>query len=524
MNRPALETAALTAALPRLRVQSRAAAVLAGVAVTCTVLVAWALASDTGRITIKWLVDPVFHSTSAAAALTFLVVVALAAILLAALGTRAPAGLHHHARGIQGALLATIVLGHAVVLLLHLHYAEAVGLPLDLHGYHWNRGDNTYNALLHTHVGKAVLAQAAGLVDHLPGRYDAGTALAGRIPDVAVAGLAVALLVGVVAAFALLPVIARRFDGRWSLVWAYGFAALNCLKTIPDGGPLSYRFLPAMIVLCAMLAARDQAALARIARRLAVPALMVLGVAAVGWHTASGEDYGTAAGGLAMELVALLGPVIVAWHPLRATRRRIRTVALTGLFAFGGTMYAIEAWTGAPSLLAPLPAGYRFTVLDAAGESVVAAGRAESAVSPVDLYRRFGEDPLKPRRTFIWLDDGWGARTLTLGVAFLDARPAPPSWPVSGAVRIESLLPTRHPAIGWLSVRADESVTPPYAIDPSSAIATHNFQVHLHVLAARLRANGAREFVLMPLLDERAQRRFRSAAGGPEQEVAAAFP
>jgi len=478
---------------------------LAALAAAAFLAAVW---SEPLRILLKWLVDPLLHTTSAGGVFLALAVTVSVALVMA-LGARSAAALRRPvARAAAATLIGAIIVGHACVLAAQIAYTQDVGMPATLPAYHWNGFDNTYTFLLHSHVGKALLTGFDPEIAHLPGLYDTGRALRGAVVPWLVPVTFVAVVSGAVAALALLPEIARRHDRRWAFVWVYAFCAVNCLKTIPDGGPLTYRFLPSFACLVLLLIATDTTHFARIARRVVVPGLALVALYLVLWRTVSEDDYGSAFVGLVFVLVGIVAPLLATWKPRGAARRRLRSGALAIAIAYVGSVYASEASTGTAMLLHPLPAGYRYAVVDLRGPAVLAAGPVPVGTLPADLYRRYGNDPLKPRNVFIWADAGGPQGTMSFGVRFLDAVETPATPPVGSPVRILGATRTPDPTRAIVTLRGEDGAVPPYFSDTPNLLSRNNHYVHLHLAAALLRGTGLTEFVMAPLLNARDLHRF----------------
>ncbi len=481
-------------------------------AVLCSVSFALVLLNDTVRVLFKWLIDPVFHTTSSAATLQILAAGAIASGLLALPRGRNAEGSPTRDRSLAVILIGTLVFGHAIVLAMHVRYASAIGIPSTLHGYHWLGEQNTYSFLLHTHVGKALLAVLDPWIAALPGNYDTGLALSQRTPGAFALSVGAALLASCIAAFALLPGIARRYRDDWALTWAYFFAALNCIKTIVDGGPLTYRFLPSFLVLLLLCAARDAGHLRQLLRKFTGPCIALLAAYLALWWRVGGEDYGSAFNATLILVSALAVPVLLRWKPPRAARRHVRTVAVTALLIHAGAIYSVEAMHGTGMLLHPLPSGYRVSVLDLREPRVLVSRPVPVGTLPLDLYRYYGDDPLKPSRVFIWNENEMPQSALIAGVSYLDAGANGGRIPISSPTRVSELWRAGDGTHAILAFRADESRVPPYFSDTASALSNNNYHVHLHLAAAVLRSAGLTEFVLLPLLDRQHVERY---AGRP---------
>jgi hypothetical protein len=313
---------------------------------------------------------------------------------------------------------------------------------------------------------------------------------------------------GTLAALALLPEIARRHEYRWAFVWVYAFVAVNCIKTIPDGGPLTYRFMPSFGCLALLLIAADTSHFVHLARRALLPGLALLALYLVLWRTISEDDYGSALVGLVFVVVGIVGPLLASWKPRGAARRRIRSGALALSIAYVGSVYATEASSGTAMLLHPLPAGYRYAVVDLRGPTVSAAGVVPAGTIPADLYRRFGNDPLKPRNVFLWEDGSGPQGAMSFGICFLEAVDAPASPPVGSPVRIVGATRSPDPTRAIVTLRGEDGAVPPYFADAPSVLTRNNHYVHLHLAAALLRGTGLTEFVMAPLLNARDLHRF----------------
>ncbi len=486
---------------------SRSALCLGLAAIAAGTLIA-AMSSESLRILLKWLVDPLLHTTSAGGVFLALAVT-VAACLVLALDARGLAALRpSRVRVVSMGLVVALVLGHGSVLVAQLAYARDVGMPAMLPAYHWNGAQNTYTFLLHSHVGKALLAGFDPEIARLPGLYDTGQALRGAVAPWLVPVTLACLLAGAVAALALLPEIARRHDHRWAFVWVYAFTAVNCLKTIPDGGPLTYRFLPSFVCLVVLLMASDTQHFVRLARRLLLPGLALIALYLALWRTVSEDDYGSAFVGLVFVIVGIVGPLLVAWKPRGAARRRIRSGVLVLSIACVGSVYATEASSGTAMLLHPLPAGFRYAVVDLRGPVVVTAGPVPAGTIPADLYRRFGNDPLKPRTVFIWEDGSGPQGAMSFGLSLLEAVDTPASPPVGSPVRILGTTRSADPTRAIVTLRGEDGAVPPYFADTPSALTRNNHYVHLHLAAALLRGTGLTEFVMAPLLNARDLHRF----------------
>lgn len=441
--------------------------------------------SDRASLLVKWGLDPLAHTTSNAGALLFLTGVALAAVRLA-VATDRP----WRAETLQRAhalLLVAIALGLAANLGGHLALLEALGLPSEAAFYYWTGSDNTYSYLWHSHAGKAAVADLGRLFGIGAGTYDTGAGLAAALPAWVGPACGLCGLVGGATALALLPALATGVRASPARLWAFGFGAFTCVKAIFDGGPLTYRVLPALLA----LAWAGGALRGRLARAAAVIAVLTYGVA---WTSQAGDGGLDAPLSLLAFVAWLAAPGCVALR--RRWPRRIATVTL-GLLL--GALYAREFIAGPAALLSPLSAGARAVVFDKEGEAprqVAVGGR-----TPLAVYRALGDDPAKPRRVFLSQpgDEDAAASDFPFVLRLVEAgQAAVPAIPP--VLRVVSATPLAGvPNAALFNARAEPGLLPA----PYGAIAdarTHaNYHAYLHLLAATLRAQGLQEFALVPV-------------------------
>lgn len=460
----------------------RRAAALAGAA---GLLAVAAALSDLASLLLKWLLDPLAHTTSNAGVLLFLTAFALATVRLALAPSHPwhPRAFH----SASAALLVAIALGLGANLAGHLSLLATLGLPRETAFYYWTGSENTYSYLWHSHAGKSAVAELFRLLGTGSGTYDTGAGLADALPGWVGPVCGLSGLVGAAAALVLLPAFAVGARASPARLWAFGLGAFTCLKAVFDGGPLTYRVLPALLA----LAWAGGALSSRPARGVAVLAALVYGLA---WTSFAGN------GGLDAPL-SLLG--FAAWFALPATmllRRRWQRrggTAVLGLLL--GALYLREFVAGPAVLLAPLPPGASAIVSDGPDQRfrrIEVAGH-----TPLAVYRAFGDTPTKPRRVFLSEpgDEDAAARDFPFVLRVIDAGNATVDAPPQ-ALRLVSATPLAGvPNAALLHARAAPGLLPsPYGA-VADARAHANYHVFLHLLAATLRAQGLREFVLVPV-------------------------
>ena len=460
------------------------------VGAACALLaMAVVLASPLAGLLAKAVVDPFFHSTSAGAAVALLGLAALSGLAL----TRAPGAVSAwQVRAAAALLLAGIVLGNAANLAMHLRLLAAHGLPWSTAVYHWAGETNTYSYVLHAHTGKSALhALLAGWSAPLTQSFDIGAGLAAQVP-VGWAALCAVSLVGAVVAYAwLLPVVVARWPG-WPVPLLFAFCALNGLKTIADGGPLTYRFAPVLAVLLWLLPAtlRLGVGIRRAGRVVACGVLLLSGGVSA---ALAGPQVDEMLHGLAATLAVLGALAAWAWRPARPLGRWLRGTAV-GVCTAGVLASLAASLIATPlALLTPLPDGMRATVCrrEAPGcvQFDVAGQRA------FEVYRQAGDDPLKPRQTMLSTGPAAGRSRLLFAVHPVSTRP-----PEALRYRAVSVL-LQGPLPGGVGVLVEAVATRlPTVFDAApSAFSSANYYVFLHLTAAELRAQGLSTFLLAPL-------------------------
>jgi len=130
-------------------------------------------------------------------------------------------------------------------------------VPLDRYAYYFDNGYVSINHFAHLHVTKAGLyhlVTALGLGE-IANHADTGLPFAGLVnPAVAVTILILAA-VTMIALIVAAPAVMRTWSGKNRIfaIILYALAASHTVKCQIDGGPLSYDFLPSVVVTLLML-------------------------------------------------------------------------------------------------------------------------------------------------------------------------------------------------------------------------------------------------------------------------------
>jgi hypothetical protein len=396
----------------------------------------------------------------------------------------------HGARKVMARItLASAVCGYALHGVLAWRFLGAHGVPANAFAVLYRDGASSFTAWGHSHLGKVGLAALARLTGVDVAAWDSGGVFLPEVPAFAAWGMA-ALFVATTAGAAGLWAATRRtwgdaWDGRHDA--AFAVAALTVAKTLCDGGATAHGALPALVVLASFAWARDArgfaqawAGRARWAFGIAVAAEVAIALwAADGALPGFGETFARAA-----LLVALL-----------ARRSRVIPWALA---AFWALQAAVAAESELLPMLAPLPASstaWRVAADGAGAQTPLPV----AGLTPWGVYRAYGDDPRKPRRTLIarpFEADG-GVRALPVIVDLLAVtggrgaiRPPADLWHF-GDLHMEAGNRLRF------TIETEQAQLPPIVGPRGDAVTKHNLHVWLHWVAARLRDGGVPAVLLI---------------------------
>lgn len=455
-------------------------------AALCGAALAVAAAGEVPGLILHFLLGKLVYSTSNAATLFFLGYAALALTWAGFAGEREGRG--GYALWLLPACLA---LGHGVHLAASLAYYRVHGLSPDAHVHHWLDGVNSYTSLLHSHLGKPALAQAASLLGIATGSYDTGAALHASLPAAATLGIAVSFLLGLGCALWLFPRVMGRLEWHPAAVILYLTVSALSLKTLLDGGVLSYRVPPSLLLLGSLLRAPDRAGLARFWRGPGWKiALALLAAYLALWLRLSAERPIPSLGGLLFTL-GFYG-LLLAW--LIASLR-----PLAGLLA--GLYLGFNLWVDARLNLLPYleMAGpeHRMVLLDALGRPTPVDLEGMGGRPLVEVYARLGEDPLKPRRLLVWREAAAGSRELDCAIQPLSLAGAGGRLESTPALELTGARPLADGRL-LLGLATPPGLAPILVRGEGDALSRANYYVYLHQLDGILRRAGWREYILIP--------------------------
>lgn len=469
-------------------------------------LVALLLLDTDGGLMAGFLLGKLAHSTSNAAALLLLGYTAAALLVL---GRSTPAS-SRTSRRAAGPTLTALGAAYLAHLAASLRYWHTHQLPADRHVWHWLGSDNTYTALLNSHLGKPAIHQAFSALGLPAGSYDTGRALAQHAPEGLVLIIALGFCVALIAALAALPGVMQRLQGRAAALALTLVSSVVCLQTVLDGGLLSQRAPISLFVLASLLLARDRAAFARFWRGPGWRLALVLVAAHLAlWSALSAERPFPTVGGLLFTL-GLYALLILRLSNARAPW------ATTAIAAYLAANLWLDAELRLAPLLRPFDATHRVARLtpdgaaslpDTAplhGRSSQLGGRAgqgpvQGALSIAQTYRRLGDDPRKPRHILIWSTAAAsGAHTHTVEIRLLDIARAAGALPANPALWVDEITPAPH---GRLRLRFSVApgLPPLRTAGAGNALSQNNHYVYLHALNALLQRGGWREYILLPV-------------------------
>lgn len=377
---------------------------------------------------------------------------------------------------------------------LHAAFLGAVATRYGLNDFDfaifWADGANSFNALTHSHVGKVGLAVLADLAGASASGYDTGTVFRGEVPRVVSCLLALNFLVCIVAGVAWTKAMLATHARRPAMQWLVGLSALCAMKSQLDGGLFSAAAVAALAVLGVFLrfeAARD-------VERF--------------WR-GSGVFYALTVGGIYVLVSAAVLPSMPSLPPLLGSvalfgcllidalhgPRRLGAIVLAAYLAM---LTWVEFETDLAPLLKPLPDEAQVWSIDPAGSAVEPhAGSRFDGLPLFEVYRRLGDDPLKPKSVLIALPgmEGSGRLDVYLGAPGGLAREGRILAPMQGW-QFASVAGAAGSRLHVSMVSNRAGLPPMQALGSGTVVSRNNFQVYLHWLARRLTVAGWQRFYL----------------------------
>ena len=386
-----------------------------------------------------------------------------------------------------------ILLGYGIHLAATITYHLDNHIPFSAHVYHWSEGVNSYTALLHSHLGKSAIAISLGVLTG-NSNYDTGHALAGALPLIQTLIIGVAFLAVVIATLLWMPVFHARFGHRSAHTLVYLVAAATVVKTILDGGLLSYSTPPALLLIGSYQCFSDELAWRSFWRRRGwLIGFIVLVSYAYLWFVLSADGNIPLIGPWLFYVIVLILFTITAWRGVMAWAcRGILTAYLIVNFVF-------DYYDNLAPLLREVGPEYRAASFDLSGHPVL---------QPLDLwygkpvflaYRGLGDDPWKPRKTLLWEVPVHGPDTFKASLRLLE-------WEGdAGEIKSTPTLKIRQIAIAsheWIDIdfagNSAAELPPIFTHGSSNALSKNNYYVWLYQVDLLLRRAGWRSYILLP--------------------------
>jgi hypothetical protein len=452
-------------------------------------------ASEPVSLVLHYFLGKFFYSTSNGAIYFFLVLLVLSCLFLLLTKRLRDTSNYKMILLLPAALLA----GNLVNLLTLLIYSIKNQIPLITHFYHWLGQEHSFSYLFHNHTGKTALATIASLlsVEGRTGGFDLGQVFITHVPAGLTLILVILLLLSLGLFFPGLLTVRERFSGNYWLLLLYFFAFAGCFKTMVDGGPLTYRFLPSFFVLLSLVVTRDQADLTRLWRGW-------FGVLCVLLHLPLIFAWLKMSSGSAMTVLAplvfLCGSYLLLFLlalPRRTTWIRISTGGILIYLTLSLTVEYVSINDDYFKVLGP-----EHLVVKVDFDNFTASEVSDEVRGMLvyQAYRRFQNDPLKPSSLFIHDRQEEGFHQMDLIVTPLQYRGLSGVMPSQGLLRFDVPKSLQRPANSlFFSLEAAVNLPPIFSSSHATLFSRNNYYCYLHLLGRLFNAAGMKEFVLMPI-------------------------
>lgn len=431
-------------------------------------------------VMLQFLLDKVAYGTSNAATLFALAVVI---VMAAGVPTRRVSWWRNLAFVAAGT-------GFGIHAVIAVRWLRSNRVPLDAMVVAWRDGINSFTSWQHSHLGKAGLAALSSWVGGTGARYDTGTVFLGDVPPIVAGALGACLVVAVIGTVGWTSAWRRQTGAgwRWPHHVLFTIAAVVALKTQLDGGIAAHGALASCVVLGSFALTSDAAGFERLWRGRGAASLAAVTVLQGMWAWICGGGEAPVMGA-ELFYTALYTCLIL----LAAKRPRPWIPAALGVYLVTNVWVDVESRL-LPMLL-PLPAGSHALVVAGDGAHI-AIDRPAAGDSAWAAFERAGEDPRKPRRTLLAAPEAAGIRRIEVSVRPRSlAATGTVAQPVDGAWQVSSVA-VEGGAL-QLRIELQDERLPPFVGIDGGAVEHHNLQVYLHWIAARLRAAGMSDFLLV---------------------------
>lgn len=451
--------------------------------------------SQQAALVIHFLLGKFLYSTSNGAILLVLVLYVAAALIAVLCPGRKSEKKNHY----LWFLPAVLLIGNLVNIWSFWVYQRQLELPIRTHIYHWLDSQNSFCYLLHNHTGKTALAflvRIFGLQDRMTA-FDTGQVFNVHVAVFVPWLLAGLLILAIVLFFIFLPQILRRYQHNIAVFLLYFFSFSGCLKSMVDGGPLTYRFFPSLIVFMSIIAANDAEDLVKIWKwrwgsifiGVTLPLILL-------WQYISPER-GLSALAPFLFLCAsfLLLLLLVKPKKKRATAWAIALLASYLLLSVGVEYLLFDA-----TFFQKIDQKYQVTKVDFSTFTAKDVSTECQGLTVYQVYQRYGNDPLKPKDLFIWKVGDSGLKAMSLFVKPLEylgnggRMPAQDLLSFQSTVTVESMAGTIH-----FEILATDKMPPIFSNTYATLFSRNNHYCYLHLLGNLFTASGLKEFILIPL-------------------------
>lgn len=451
--------------------------------------------NQAAALVIHFLTGKFLYSTSNGAALFFLSLFMLSAGVIACANKRQ---ITSKSPILSWILVCSLLAGTTINLISFYLYKSNVGLHSTSRFYHWLDGQNSFSFLLHNHTGKTALAFLANLfsLDENLHRFDMGQVFLLHVPTPVTVIVVVFLVLSLLLFLLCLPNLLSRYNYHYGVFLLIFLSFSSCLKSMVDGGFLTYRFLPSLLVLISLVMAKDCHSLLKLWRGfwglvffLATVPLIIL------WQSLAPEQGSSALAPffflLATYLTLLLFLVPVNWK---------RNLAISSLvfYLFCSSTFEYLLFDG--MLLNPVTASQQIIKVDYDHFSLENITAKYQGTEIYKVYLAEANDPLKPKNIFIWNPDEAGIHRMSFimkGLQYSGETGTLPRQNLLTFSRLQQL--SSDPQTLQTTMTAKAGMPPIFSSRYATLLSRNNHYCYLHLLGNLLTASGIREFILIPL-------------------------
>lgn len=457
--------------------------------------------NQAAALVIHFLTGKFLYSTSNGAALFFLSLFMLSAVVAACVNIRQ---VTPKSPVLSWTLVCSLLTGTVVNLISFYLYKNNVGLHSTSRFYHWLDGQNSFSFLLHNHTGKTALAFLANLfsLDENLHRFDMGQVFLLHVPTPVTVTVVVFLVLSLLLFLLCLPNLLARYNYHYGVFLLIFLSFSSCLKSMVDGGFLTYRFLPSLLVLISLVMAKDCRSLLKLWRGFWGLVFIVATVPLIILWQSLAPEQGSSA--FAPFLFLLTTYVTLFLLLLSASWKKNLAIATLSLYLFCSSGFEYVLFDG--MLFNKITAGQQIIKVDYNQFSVE---NITSRYQDTPLYKVYlGEanDPLKPKNIFIWNPDEPGLNSMSFISKGLQYAGQSGALPEQKLLTFSSTrqLPSDPQALQTTMTTA-AGMPPIFSSQYATLLSRNNHYCYLHLLGNLWTASGIREFILIPLEGSDAQ-------------------